>query len=378
MIGIDAFSELLSALYSSPLQQEQWQQFLMLVCKHTQSINGYFLSADTSSGAAAMAAGGRQEVQTAVSQYNTKHVESDPLRSAIIRMRRTGVFTENELLPQDGLLATQMYRELLVHINHRYAAVALINLSIRRMDGITIWRSEDEGPMEPDSRRLLELLLPHIRIALEISRRLGITRQQLADARTMADAAATATFLVTQRGVVEHCNAAAESLLREADGITLINGKLVAAGSARGALSRLLLDAASPSFPLSPGQPNRALSLQRPSGKPSLQLLASPLPPAHRSTSNADMLLLVSDPARPIQFPDDTLRALYKLTPAETEVANGLLMGYSAQEIALLRHVSVGTTRQQLHSMMGKTGTARQSDMVRLLMALPRTPSPEN
>jgi DNA-binding CsgD family transcriptional regulator len=244
------------------------------------------------------------------------------------------------------------------------------------MDGITIWRSHKEGPLAADARRLLELLLPHIRIALEISRTLGSTRQELADARTMADASATATFLLTRRGVVEHSNAAADSLLREADGLVLLKSRLAATDSqARDPLATLLADAASPSLSLSPAQPSRALLLQRPSGKTPLQLLACPLPPAQRKASNADILLLVTDPARPIQFPDDTLRALYNLTPAETEVANGLLMGYSSKEIAMLRRVSVGTTRQQVQRMMDKTGTTRQTDMVRLFMALPRIPT---
>lgn len=53
---------------------------------------------------------------------------------------------------------------------------------------------------------------------------------------------------------------------------------------------------------------------------------------------------------------------------------NLALMGYSSEEIACLRRVSTGTVRQQLKSMLNKTGTKRQSDMVRLFMTLPHTP----
>ena len=97
-----------------------------------------------------------------------------------------------------------------------------------------------------------------------------------------------------------------------------------------------------------------------------LQLLASPLPSVHRNRCNADLVPLVTDPERPLNFPDDVLRALY----AETEVANGLLTAYTLEEIASLRHVSVGTVRHQLKSILSKTGTSRQSDLVRLLMTL--------
>lgn len=122
-------------------------------------------------------------------------------------------------------------------------------------------------------------------------------------------------------------------------------------------------------------QPGRFLSLQRPSGKRPLQLIAAPLPEAHRQRTQADLLLLVSDPEKPANFPDDALRALYDLTPAETEIANGLLMGYSPEEISCLRRVSTGTVRQQIKSMLNKTATGRQSDMVRLFMTLPQFPA---
>ena len=114
--------------------------------------------------------------------------------------------------------------------------------------------------------------------------------------------------------------------------------------------------------------------MQRASGKRPFQLIATPLPETHRQRSKADLLLLVTDPEKPSNFPDDMLHALYDLTPTETEVANGLLMGYSPQEIACLRRVSTGTVRQQVKSMLSKTGTNRQCDMVRLFMTLPQVP----
>jgi DNA-binding NarL/FixJ family response regulator len=72
-----------------------------------------------------------------------------------------------------------------------------------------------------------------------------------------------------------------------------------------------------------------------------------------------------------VNYPDEVLRALYGLTPAQTEVANGILTGYTLEEIAFLRKVSIGTVRQQVKAILSKTGTDRQSDLVRVLMTLP-------
>jgi DNA-binding CsgD family transcriptional regulator len=377
MIGLEAYSDLLAVLYSAPLQQEQWQRFLTLLCDHTQSFSGLYLSASVRFGTAALAVGGHHEMATAAAIYNQKHAQSDPLRAPLIRIGKAGVYTDEELLPNEGLLRTDMWNELGPRFGPRYATVSLINISLRQVEAFTIWRTPEQGPMEPDSKRLLELVIPHVRIALEISRTLGVAQQQLAGAQAMADASSTATFLLTRRGRIEHCNSSVQALLREDDGLTLLNGQVAASdGRSRPALAALFQNAAMPFNPLAEANLNRALSLPRPSGKASLQLLACPMPPVHRKHAGADLMLLVTDPDKSVNFPDDMLRALYNLSPAETEIANGLLMGYSTEEMASLRRVSPGTVRQQIKSMMSKTGTSRQIEMVRLFMALPRVPGP--
>ena len=88
--------------------------------------------------------------------------------------------------------------------------------------------------------------------------------------------------------------------------------------------------------------------------------------------SGAEIILIVSDPGSPITVQHEILESIYGLTPALADVANGLLKGYSLEYIARLRHVSIGTVRQQLKSILSKTGTVRQSDLVRQLLSLPR------
>ncbi len=376
MIALDAFSELLQVLYSAPLQQELWQKFLMLVSEHTQSRNGYFISADSCTGLAALAQGGQLNDPAVMSSYNERFAKDDPFKTAVVRIAKTGVFTERELFPNRNMLDTEIYRDFLVHWNFRHPTIATINLSTRLFDAISIWRTPEEGPMDPDAIALLELLIPHIQTALEIRRTLGVTKQKLASAEAMADACATASFLITTQGRVVHLNATAEALVRDGDGLALVNNQLVASDNqSRSALKSLFINAASPSFPYTENQPGHAYSLERPSGKPNLQLLVCAMPSVQRISTGAELLLLVTDPNTPVKFPDEILHTIYQFTPVESEVANGLLMGYTTDEIAILRHVSIGTIRQQLKKMLEKTGTSRQSDMVRLIMTLPQTPA---
>jgi DNA-binding CsgD family transcriptional regulator len=371
MVSLEAFSELLEVLYSVPLQQEEWEHFLALLSKHTGSEFGVLLCANSRSALSIRALGGGDKPfdQTA---YNEQYAPSDPFRESVVRNGYVGVFEDEELLPGDGLLETDMYRQLLEPAGLRYTTLLVLTVTIRRLEAITLARTPHQGRISEDCSRLLNLLLPHIRKALEIRHVLGVAQQRLAGAEAMVDASATATLLLNRQGRVLHRNAAAERLLQQSDALTLRDGVLSATGAhSRESLGRLFHDAALPVSPNWQSTPARALSLERPGRRQPLQLLASPLPPASRVRSNAELVLLVTDPEEPVNYPDDVLRALYGLTPAQTDVANGLLTGYTLEEIACLRKVSIGTVRQQLKSILSKTGASRQSDLVRLLMTLP-------
>lgn len=377
MVSLEAFSDLLQVLYSAPLQQDQWQRFLTRVCEHTGSNLGVFIAADTASGLAVLASGGTRDHSATVSVYNRQYAQSDPFRPPIVHRCRAnrpeGVYTEDQLIREESFLRTELYRGLLGPANLRHGTITVLACTVRRLDVISLWRSPEEGPISANGRRLMETLVPHVQIALKIRRALGAAEQRLADAEAMANASPTATFVLSRNGRVQHWNTAAEAMIRTGGILTLTNGRLTASHRDHNPLlMKLFQDAASPSYSLSGARSGHVLSLQRPNGQHPLQLLAAPLPETHRRRSQADLLLLVSDPEKPASFPDDMLHALYGLTAAEVEVANGLLMGYSAEEIACLRRVSVGTVRQQVKSMLSKTGTSRQSDMVRLFMTLPQ------
>ena len=374
MVSPETLSELLAVLYSAPLQQQQWQSFLALLCRHTDARFAVLICADTRLGLSIRSKAGSPEVERSIIVYNEQYGRSDPFRTAIIRTPRTGVVQADELLPNEGLLRTDMYRDVLVPLGARYGTILFLTVGLRRMEAISLWRNFDDGPMDEDGNRLLNLVFPHIQKALEIRQVLGVAQQRIAGGEAMVDASATPTFLLTWQGRVLHSNPAAESLLREADGLFLQDNFLLATDpGSREPLRNLLLNARPPIPAAFENPPSRILPLNRSSSRHPLQLLASPLAQKHRSRSSADLVLLVTDPEKPVNLPDDALRALFGFTPAQVEVAIGLLMGYSLEEIASLRGVSVGTVRNQFKAMLSKTGTNRQGDLIRLLMTLPQS-----
>jgi DNA-binding CsgD family transcriptional regulator len=118
----------------------------------------------------------------------------------------------------------------------------------------------------------------------------------------------------------------------------------------------------------------------RPAGQPPIVLLIAPagpmttlhgLPPVSAGAA----LILFNDPARRARHPTKRLQALFGLTKTEVVLAPALLDGKRLAEFAASRDVSVETVRTQFQSLLKKTGASRQTDLMRILFAVPETPS---
>ena len=80
-------------------------------------------------------------------------------------------------------------------------------------------------------------------------------------------------------------------------------------------------------------------------------------------------LVLSTDVAWPPGF-DTVLRDAFGLTAAEAAVVRALTLGQPLREIAASRRRSMETVRTQIRSILAKTETRAQSDLIRLIMSL--------
>jgi DNA-binding CsgD family transcriptional regulator/PAS domain-containing protein len=370
MISLRAYSELLATLHAAPLDDEHWQQFLVQICEFTESIYGIFTSNDSTLERRILAHSGMPAFAEAHRTYNRSFRHKDPFRERFLRSPRVGVIEGNELCPHQELVQTDLYREFLSPLSLHYSTFMVLSMSPRKYELISMWRGSGRPELEHQSKELLSLLMPHIQTSLQVRHVLGAAESRARNAETILNASITASILLDEDGALIYMNNAAKALAQEADGIRL-HGDQIAPTDAtqRMALRSLILAAAAPNRP----GPGGAIALDRRSGKRPLQVLVSPFLPLGGERSPARVLVLISDPESVVQFPDAILRSLYDLTPAETEIANGLMTGFSLEEVALLRKVSVTTVRSQMKNLLGKTATRRQGDLVRLLATLPRT-----
>lgn len=367
MISLQAYSELLGTLHAAPLDDEHWQQFLVQICGLTECIYGIFASNDSALDRRILVHSGMPAFAEAHQTYNQQFRHRDPFRERFLRAPRVGVIEGNELCPHHELVKTDLYREFLRPMELHHMTFMVLSMSPRKYELISMWRA-DRPQLDPETKQLLTLVMPHIQTALQVRHVLGTAERRARNAEALLDMNSTASFLLDEYGEVVFMNSAARRLTQEGDGLRVFGGSLGPAdASGRMEFRGLVMSAASADGP------GGALALERRFGKRPLQVLVTPFRPANPHGSDARVLVLATDPELKVNFPDAILRALYDLTPAETEVANGLLTGFSLEELALLRKVSIETVRSQMKALLGKTGTRKQSELVSLLSSLPRT-----
>lgn len=372
MISTQAYSELLATLYSAPLDEPQWQVFLTQLCEVTGSRIGFFLRNDSTLGNRTLASGGMPVPAQVEQSFKAAHTYSDPFRQALLRNPRVGVVEGEEIVPHDEFIETEIYRDLAAAGGMEYTTCLVLSVSARTLEIISLWRGPERAVLEEEHKELLLLLMPHLKNALRIRHTLGIAENRARNAEAMLDASTTASILLDGTGRIIHMNEAAQHIAIASDGFCVRMDRIVPTDpQRRGEFTALVTACTAADL----GHSGGALALGRSSPKRPLQVLITPVRMIAKYRASVRVLILATDPDRTVHFPDAILRHTYGLTPAETEIANALLTGFSLEEIAQLRKVSIATIRSQMKGLMGKTDTQRQGDLIRLLSTLPRTAS---
>lgn len=274
------------------------------------------------------------------------------------------------LIPRKALERTEMYQSY--YRPHDLGEGLRLTLwqSDAGRQSISLVRSWSRGPFDSAELAWARALMPHLSRAAAVARRLRGAELQTAHAYAALYQVPHAMLLLDRAGRVVFANAAAETLLRAADGLTVTRGVLGA--SDRTASRRLpaLLELAAQRDGTA-----GTMRLPRPSGPPALALIVMPLRRAALDAllmpEQAAMLLCVCDPGHQRHPPATLLARLFGLTPAEADVAARLLGGLDLRAIAEESGRSINTVRNLLARLMAKTETDRQSELIRLLGGLP-------
>jgi DNA-binding CsgD family transcriptional regulator len=277
------------------------------------------------------------------------------------------ILTNSDLISDAAWVETEIYRDYFVPLGIHFVAGGMIELAHSSSAIFAVHRDKASRAYDAEDKSLLARLLPHFRNAIRVQNAVGGASLEFQAARDFLERSTTALLVVDRTGRLLTANSRGEMVLERSLALTLIAGKVTAAQlSAHCRMMRLIeaaVDAAS-------GR-----------GEPPAGMLSVPF--EHQTPLSVTITTLrarqgfaLSEPAAVIIIRDagervditHMLTDLYGLTPSEALLATGLVNGLTVEEVALAHGVTLNTVRTQLKSVMTKTVTSRQTELVALIL----------
>ncbi|MGO9991138.1 MAG: helix-turn-helix transcriptional regulator [Steroidobacteraceae bacterium] len=273
------------------------------------------------------------------------------------------VIAEDDFITPERCLRDPFYQEVAFKLDAPFICMT----SLVREEGSSIVlaavRSQREGHITREQRAIFASLALHVRSAVRTH--LALEGHGTAVLHGAMEALAIPVFICDRAGRVQSLTQSAEALVTDGRGLQLKAGHLQAYDPND---SRSLNDAVgAAAIGYAPGPPvlRTVIVRGRDRERPPVVLDVSPLPAQPYQLSFLPRVLIVArgvggSSARRAMV----LRTVYALTTAETEIAEYLAEGLSAESIAAKRGAAVGTVRGQIKAIMGKVGVSRQAELV--------------
>ncbi len=237
------------------------------------------------------------------------------------------------------------------------------------------YRALGSEPFGSDDAKMLGALTPHVQRALQVSdamKRLQDERRLMLGA---LDHLSQAIIILDGKGRPWVVNRAASAILAERDGLSCQRGELRAAAHLDDRrLTTLVASVLKNRDRGLESHPGGFLAIERPSGRPALAVLVSPLHvPRGRSElfdelDRAAAIAIVAAPDEALAVPRSSLRERLRLTAREAEVAQLLLRGYNVRQAAHHLGISYHTARVHQRTVYEKSGVHDKAELVRFVV----------
>jgi DNA-binding CsgD family transcriptional regulator/PAS domain-containing protein len=263
--------------------------------------------------------------------------------------------------------ATRFYKEWAGPQGYVDAVQTTLDKSAASHAEIAVARHERHGMVDAEARSRMQLLAPHFRRAVTISKLIERERIEAAALADTLDGLAAALLLVDGRAHITYANASAEALLSDNEVLGCSAGRLVIRDAKADASLRASLTAAG-GGDAAVGVQGVAIPIERQDGSRWVAHML-PLTTGARRAAGACYAAVAAVFVRKMDFtvaPLESVAKVYALTPTEMRVLLGIINVGGVPEIAPALGISESTVKTHLQRVFAKTGVNRQADLVKL------------
>ena len=301
--------------------------------------------------------------------YFDTYAPLDPFTTGHVLAEVGEPICTTDILPYDEFCETRFYREWSLPQGLIDFSSAVLEKSATSAAMFGVFRHERDGPVDDETKQLMRLVVPHIRRAVLIGRVIEHKSMEAATLADTLDGLSAGIFLVDEADRLIHANESGQSMLDARDVLHLTNGRLGARDPCPGKALHEAFDAAGNgdtavgikgmSIPLTARDGDRYVAHVLP--------LTSGARRRAGSRYAAVAATFVHKVALDTQSPHAAIARQFGLTPTELRVLLAIVQVGGVAETAQALGVSEATVKTHLHRVFGKTDTARQAELVKLV-----------
>lgn len=351
-----------------------WSRFLEKLCAFVGAHTGSLIIQDAPTGAATVPAtfGLDPDFSRLYEEYYHKVNVYTIVGSARRWLRPGALRAYHAIVPPSVVMKTEIYNDFMRRLDWYDGVSGVLAREGSWVSFLNVACPPSAGLISREQLVLMKRIAPHAQRALQVQRRLERLEAFQEAAAATLDQLPLGVIFVDGSGKPLLVNRVAHEILDAKDGLTLTREGLHAATAGATAELRRLVHNAIQTGNGRGLDAEGGMSLSRPSLRRPLYIVVGPLPAGHPSLQpRAAAVVFVTDPEDGVESTPAVLQRLYGLSPAEARLAALLLDGKRLQDAAEKLGISVNTARNQSKSIFQRTGTRRQSELIRLFASGP-------
>lgn len=378
LLGEDRLHEIIGLIYEAAIDPERWIAVMEQVSQSLNAAAITLLMHDFSTSGVADGPPG-VVIRTVgfdpayIASYVEYYAGTNVWARNEEALREGMAVTSERLYPQAELDSTEFYADWLRPQQLKHAMGGIIVRDGPLAVKLSALRSGHVGCYTEPELDFYRRLLPHLRRACQINKRLEQERCQSAPAVAASQWAANSTHLgiltLSESGQILASNPRGESLLRGPSPLRMCEGKL--AGQEPHDTAQLMK---SLQHTVSSGGTTHArLGGESPWGTCYVTMMPAPTTTMWTASEYRQLVLCLiteSSLSRRVASARQ-LMELFTLTPAEARLARAIAQGDSVEDHVRAEGVRPSTARTQLQSIFAKTGVTSQRELILRVLALP-------
>lgn len=359
--------QLIDEIYDAALDSRRWPKFIESLSEVFHCVGGALLQRDRQSAEMGFIEFGGLDAGTRDAYQQYYCARSVWMPAALAGSSEFAI--GHELAPDKSAFErSEFYNDWLRPQGVYDAIGGVIERSSGSLTVVTVLRAERAGLVTEAEKQVFARLMPHVRRAIDIHRRLYGAQLQRDGALQALEALRIGVVLVDRAGRPIFANRVAEKILSRGDGLSLVRGQLRAARPQDSRKLGALIEGATKTSRGLGQESGGILSLPS-STETEITVQVSPCP--RLGLLEPAALIFLGTPPRSLHLDERSVAGRYGFTRAEAKLARALADGRRLTDYADSAGITLNTAKTHLKQIFAKTGSRRQADLIRLIVADP-------